>query len=428
LAPGDADMTNDATPLSRSDQFRRSFAAGSAIFNEGDPGNCAYIIERGTVEISTLRGGQKIRLAARGPGEIFGEMAIIDSKPRSASALAESDCELLVISREQLINHVDQAKPIMHMLVTVILERFRDTLMQMRHAEAGLPENEPSISLAHFIDREASLRRHVEAIEQIKLEQRLLEALEKGQFELHYQPLIDLSAGEISGFEALVRWRHPDRGLIAPADFIAVAEDSGLIVEIGRWVFGEACRALAALRRARPEPEGRRYFMTVNVSGRQLQDARFLEAVQQVVSENGIDPEDLTLEVTESMLMQDPDRAARTLDAAAESGFVIALDDFGTGYSSLSYLHRFPIDTLKVDRSFVAALEDEGQSGAIVRSIVQLARGLSMRVVGEGIETDEQARLMRALGCDCGQGYFYAPPADLDTVAALLRDWPGTHR
>lgn len=410
-----------------SSSFRHVFPANGSVFREGDAGDCAYIVERGRVEIRGDVDGKSVVLATRGAGEMFGEMALIDRKPRTASAVAIEECELLVVSHEQLTAYLDQADPIMKMLLGVILERFRSTLKALREGSFANGD----LASAETADSERELaRQHGNAVERIKLVQELEEALEKDQFELHYQPLISMSSPEVYGFESLIRWRHPERGLVSPALFIPAAEQSGLIVPIGRWTFRQACRAMSGFREAVDGADSfsGKLAIGVNISGREFSEPGFLNGVSDGIDEFGIDPGYVTLEITESLLMDKPEVAAIALDKCKDLGVRVAIDDFGTGYSSLSYLHRFPIDILKIDQSFVGSMLHDDGSREIVNSIVSLARGLRMRIVAEGIEEQDQHTALRDLGCNYAQGYLHSRPLPGEQATAFLQEWYGAAR
>ena len=258
--------------------------------------------------------------------------------------------------------------------------------------------------------------------ERLALETSLRRALERGEFRVHYQPIIDLADGEVSGFEALVRWEHPKRGLVSPLDFIPLAEETGLILPIGRWVLEESCRQIVAWQRL-IGPE-RRLMLSVNISARQLQHPGLVETVAEILEQTGLEPSSLKLELTESLMMHDLDLTIERLRALLALGIELALDDFGTGYSSLAYLRRLPVSFLKIDRSFVKQLGVDPEDSAIVRAIVSLAHDLGMTVVGEGVETDGQRRELRRLGCSYGQGYLFSRPVSADVAEALLVHQP----
>jgi diguanylate cyclase (GGDEF)-like protein/PAS domain S-box-containing protein len=262
---------------------------------------------------------------------------------------------------------------------------------------------------------------HRAALRRLDEKASLQQALERGQFVLHYQPIVALEDGGIAGMEALVRWEHPERGLVPPLEFVPHAEETGLIVPLGRWVLQEACRQAAAWRAERP---GERLSMSVNVSGKQLQQPSFVDDVRQALAASGLAPETLVLEITESALIEDTDADADRLRQLRELGVRLAIDDFGTGYSALSYLRRFPFDMIKIDRSFVRSMSTP-QDAALVEGIITLARGLQLPVVAEGIEEDGQLSALRELHCALGQGYLFARLLDASGASDLL-GWNGS--
>ena len=257
---------------------------------------------------------------------------------------------------------------------------------------------------------------HTRAVGLLKLEHSLRRATEHNEFVLHYQPIVSLSDQRPSGFEALVRWNHPERGIVGPFEFIHLAEETGLIFRIGAWTLKEACRWLTDGKAALPE----HLSVNVNLSGRQFSQGDLIEQVQTVLSETGLAANRLKLEITESVIMENPEMAVDLLKRLKALGTHLCIDDFGTGYSSLSYLLRFPADTLKIDRSFVNALGKGGRNEDIVGAIVSLAKSLSMDVVAEGVETVEQRDILRALGCQYGQGYLFSRPLDHARARAFV--------
>jgi diguanylate cyclase (GGDEF)-like protein len=255
-----------------------------------------------------------------------------------------------------------------------------------------------------------------EAQKRFAMNGNLRRALERDQFVLKYQPQIDLATGDITGVEALVRWAHPDLGVISPLEFIPVAEETGLIVPLGYWVLKTACEQLKAWH-----DEGRTQLsMAVNLSARQLTEEGFVDTVLAIVRDSGADPHMLELELTESMLMDAGEAFIAKLDALRAAGIMLAIDDFGTGYSSMSYLKRFPINTIKVDRSFVRDLPTNEQDKAITKAIISMAQSLNMHVVAEGIETSGQESLLAAHGCNTGQGFLYSRPVDAEQIGMLV--------
>ena len=266
-------------------------------------------------------------------------------------------------------------------------------------------------------------RMEAEAMERLELETDLRLALSRNELRLHYQPILSLDrGGKLAGWEALVRWQHPTRGLVLPGPFIPLAEETGLIVDIGRWVLEEACRQLRAWHEL---SQDRALTMSVNVSARQFQHAGLVADVEGALEASGVDPRCLKLEITESAIMRDAQGSVATLRALKALGVELAIDDFGTGYSSLAYLKRFPVDTLKIDRSFVDGLGRDPHDAAIVRSVVALAQTLELSVTAEGIETAAQQAELTMLGCNFGQGYLLGRPADATLAEAhLLRHLP----
>jgi diguanylate cyclase (GGDEF)-like protein/PAS domain S-box-containing protein len=259
---------------------------------------------------------------------------------------------------------------------------------------------------------------HSAMLQRLDIEADLRRAIEQREFVLHYQPTVVLQTGRIAGVEALVRWQHPTRGLIPPMDFIPIAEETGLIVPLGEWVLAEAC---AQAKRWHEEHASEPPLkMAVNLSVRQLQQDTIVETVARVLEETGFEPSALTLEITESAVMNDHVTTIVRLNQLKALGVRIAVDDFGTGYSSLSYLRRFPIDILKIDRSFVDGVTDGSQKRALLRTIVELGRTLNLETVAEGIELPEELQQLRSLDCELGQGYYFARPLDAEAVGPLL--------
>jgi len=258
------------------------------------------------------------------------------------------------------------------------------------------------------------------AVRRLETERELRHALERDEFALHYQPVVSLRSGEISGLEALLRWQHPERGLLDPAEFVSIAEDSGLIEPIGRWVQERACRQ--ALEWHDQRPDARPFDVAVNLSARQVAHRDLPATVAEIVARTGLDPVHLRLEITESVLVEESATAIASLEALNEIGVRLVLDDFGTGYSSLAYLNRFPFHALKIDCSFIDALGIEQERTAIVEAIIGMARALSLEVIAEGVENEVQLAELRRLGCDYAQGHlFHAAMPDTE-VSRLLRE------
>jgi len=261
-------------------------------------------------------------------------------------------------------------------------------------------------------------------LHQLAVEHDLRRAIERDELVLHYQPEVDLPSGTVAGVEALVRWRHPERGLIAPDDFIPVAEETGQIVGIGEWVLMEACRQGAAWKARRGSRE---LVMRVNVSPRQLDDPGFVDAVARALADSGLEPRDLCLEITESALIRDLDRGSEVLRRVRALGVLLALDDFGTGHSSLTYLRRLRVDVLKIDREFLRGLDSREDDQAIVAAIIGMARALGLTVTAEGVERQSQLAKLHELRCDAAQGFLLARPALPAEIEPMLGLKPDTH-
>ena len=259
---------------------------------------------------------------------------------------------------------------------------------------------------------------HQKAVARLQLETDLQRALDQREFRVFYQPIVSLPQGTIEGFEALLRWQHPDRGLLLPVDFLDVLEETGLIIPVGWWAFHEGCVQLRKWRDTIPGQSG--LTLSVNFSARQLLEGGGVERIREVMEDTGVDGQCLRLELTETAIMADVEPVLTRLSTLKALHLQLHVDDFGTGYSSLSYLQRFPIDTLKIDRSFVANLGYSHESGEIVKTITSLAHSLGMPVVAEGVETAEQLEVLKSFKCEFAQGNFFSPPVEPGEVPRLL--------
>lgn len=387
--------------------------AGEQLFSAGDVGTAAYLIERGGLDIYLPQAGGDVVLATREAGEIVGEMAILDGRPRSAAARAREDTVLVAITEQQIAQRIDKTDAILRMLLGVVIERYRDTvaLLGGGAVAAAAPERVPMCPAA---------------LDLLGLEREIRFGLQRAEFELFFQPIVRLRSRKLAGFEALIRWNHPTRGLLAPGSFIPVAEASGLIGNLTTWVLDEVGRVLPDLMtvalthvRAIEAP----LFMSVNVSGFDLARPCFSQGLLDLLERTGIHPSNLKLEVTESLFLNEPGRAASVLAAFRDSGMGVAIDDFGTGFSSLSTLSTLPVTTLKVDRAFVNFMLRDAKSRSIVETILGLAEQMALPVVAEGIETAAQAEALLEMGCDYGQGYLFGRPVPLAASIDLIRDW-----
>jgi diguanylate cyclase (GGDEF)-like protein/PAS domain S-box-containing protein len=337
---------------------------------------------------------------------------LLSEVTHAQDAAISADKILLVLSTPY---HIDQHE--LHLTVSIGIVTYPDdgidaaTLMKnadfaMYHAKDSGRNN------YQFFKPDMNLH----AAERQSLENDLRHAIEREEFVLHYQPKVNLETGAIIGVEALIRWRHLQHGLMPPAQFIPIAEDCGLIVPIGRWVLREGCRQARAWQDAGLPP----VRIAINVSAVELRAKDFVPGVNAMVTEMGLEPHHLELELTETFLMQDSTSTSVVLLALKEMGLQIALDDFGTGYSSLSYLKRFPIDTVKIDRSFVRDLTTDADDASIVSAVISMGKRLHMQVVAEGVETPEQLAFLREQSCPEGQGYYFSRPLVAEEFAKLL--------
>ncbi len=401
------------------DLFRQSFVPEEVVFREGEAGDRAFVIEAGEIEISALRDGKEMLLARFSAGDLFGEMALVDGKLRSATARALSPTTLIVIRRDQVVQKIKTSDPLIEYFFKVLLERLRTTNMLIGSPTASQAhqdaQDNPSDSLVMARDT---------MISELRLYQELEQALAQEKLDLHYQAIIDINKARAAGFEALIRWQRPHGTALSPLQLIEFAEKTGLIQPIGLWVLREACATLAAMQaRSRDLGESGKLFMSINLSAHQVTATGATDQILEVIEASGVDPQTIKLEVTETVLMEDPIAAVAFLNRLRAWGIEFAIDDFGTGYSSLSYLHRFPIDVLKIDRSFVNTLTQDSTSRKIVRSVATLARELGLRTVAEGIEGVEELSAIRELGCEFGQGYLFSRPVPkLDALALIGRD------
>ncbi|AFZ34712.1 response regulator receiver modulated diguanylate cyclase/phosphodiesterase [Stanieria cyanosphaera PCC 7437] len=263
---------------------------------------------------------------------------------------------------------------------------------------------------------------YAQTIHLSQLETDLRLAIERQEFLLNYQPIVSLKTRQVIGFEVLLRWQHPLTGLISPGDFIAIAEDTGLIEPIGEWVLREACQQLRTWQTKFPHASS--LHLSINLSIRQIQQFDFIEKLARILAETSLNGENLRLELTETMLMDQGDKTIELLTQIKEQKIQLSIDDFGTGYSSLSYLHRFPIDTLKIDRSFVSLINAEGENCEIVKTIITLAHSLGMKAIAEGVETPHQVTHLSKLGCEAAQGYFFSKPLNLQLAESIIATNP----
>ena len=382
----------------------KHFQMGETIFSEGDPGDWAYIIESGRVEVAVSVDGQPFPLRILTSGDVLGEMAVVDTAPRSASARALEETVCVAISSQQISERVQDADPVVKLLVNTLLHRIRSTPQVASSPQLKIPTGQPSSE------------EDGKVLDKMRLESELRAALDNQQLRPHYQPLVNIQTCQVLGFESLIRWFSPTRGHVSPGEFTSIAEETSLIIPIGQQTIAQACRDLVQFQAICRD---RLLFMSINVAPRQLAETDFLAELQTVINQYELEPSQIKLEVTERVFMEDP-VALETLKTCRQAGFHIALDDFGTGFSSLNYLTRFEVDGFKIDRAFVQEILTNKRTQVLLKSMLTMAHGLNMQTVVEGVETQEQLEVLQQSGCDIGQGYLFGKPLPFDAVKQLL--------
>ncbi|MGN7437970.1 MAG: EAL domain-containing protein [Alcanivorax sp.] len=391
----------------------KKFNAGDILMRQGESGENAFIIENGRVEITVESDGKTHVVGTRGEGAMLGEMSLIDSAPRTATVTAIEDCTVLEITKNDFTRRLEQTDSVLRMTIQVILTRYRDMLNRSNL------KNPTDSSIAET--QELSYFEQTDAVETIRIANEFMVALKNNEISLHYQPIIDFQTGEVHGFEALMRWIHPEKGFISPGIFIPVIENNGQIIEASKWAFKESCNALKRIQEK--SNYKRELHMSVNFSSEDFSSPDFVDNMYNALSETDVKPHQLHLEITERILMAQPEKAKETLAMCRKAGMGISIDDFGTGYSSLNYLHAYPINTLKIDQSFVRDMQEKQNSRELVRSIITLGQNLNMSIIAEGVEQKEEAEILKEMGCHYAQGYYYAKPLPEDEVIEVLKNW-----
>ena len=384
---------------------REVFTAGEQIFKEGDAGDCAYLIEKGVVEVIVTGQDGEHRIGLLGKNEMFGEVALIDHQPRTATVRAVEKTVLVPIRRKLVEGLLEKCDPILRHLLLLVLERFRNKQSSHHTVAANTKDSQEQTSRRNALKGEATHK--------LSLAHGITRALTNSEFELYYQPICSLLDGRVAGFEALIRWHHPTDGVIPPMDFLWIAEQTGLIRDIGLWTLERACRDWPTLRQF---TNYEMPFISVNLSPTQLACETLIDDVEKIIARHNMEITELKLELTETAMVEHPEIALKILNKLIGLGSGLALDDYGTGHSGLDHLQRYPIGTLKIDRAFIAPMLESGQSHEIVRSSVALAHSLGMNVVAEGVEAKEIGARLLEMGCDFGQGWHYGRPAALQDL------------
>lgn len=407
--------------MSKND-YKKTFAKGEVIFKQGDKGRCAYLIDHGRVEILVQgQGGENCskltRFGILGIGDIFGEMAILSGAPRSATAVALDDVELIEISKSQLKERIEDSDDIVRYLIQILLGRMKESLkVADENPEFDDKTTSTLINIKEF-------KRNQEVVEKIKMELNLNQALYNDEFNMHYQPILDSKTGKVAGFEALMRWNSPERGMVRPDIFMGVAEETSLIIPIGRWIIQRVCYDFARLKR-KMKQAGKKtdnLFIGINIAVKQFNDPKLFEVINECVEKYKLKPSEIKLEITERVLIAG-DFVFDWIRNARKMGFSVALDDFGTGYSSLSYLANLEVNNIKVDKSFVSKIQTDKKTESIVKSIIQLSHALGLTVIAEGVEEKEEWNLLKQMGCNYMQGYLYSRPVKLSELISLMTE------
>lgn len=383
------------------------------IFSEGDEGDCAYIIEKGRVLIYLTKDKEEIPLTILGEGEIFGEMALIDNQNRSASVRALEDVRLAIVTKQQVLERVSTADKVVQLLMRVLLKR-------LRRKNMGGPSR---MSEVEIDNSGAGADGTQSALDQIKLENQIFQAFQNKEFELFYQPIVNLKTKTITGCEALLRWNSPQHGLVSPNLFIDIIENSSMVIPIGHWIINQALKDLRTIQdQLRLNKKGKMsddFMMSINISGRQFTHSDFVNNLEDLREKHDLQTQNIKLEMTERIMM-DGAIALDALNQCRSLGYAISIDDFGTGFSGLQYLTQMPISFLKIDRSFVMKILSDPKSKAVVSSIIHLAHAMDIEVIAEGIEHHEEALVLETLGARYGQGYLFSKPVDLGRFLKLI--------
>lgn len=405
------------------DLFKReSHAAGAVVFHQGEPGDAAYVVEEGCVEVMTGLPLAQKRIAVLAKGAMFGEVALLDHQPRTATVRTVTATHLIRIDRQHVEELLQRADPVIQYLMRLLLARFRN----VRGFPSGMADGSNASPAAGDSDManaaeaaEAGMQDlQNAAVRMLTLAQDLTDAINLAQLETFYQPLIAFASMQPIGFEALVRWRHPTLGLISPMEFIPLAEKTGLIHRIGDHVMQTAAQDWRELRGFCLGTPDARPFMSVNLSSPELSAPGIVQSIAQCLKEHHMAGDELRVELTETIVINNMDRVAATFEALRGLGAEVALDDFGTGYAGLDYLQSLPFSCLKIDKVFVQNMMGSDRSFHIVQSALELARSLGLTTVAEGIEDPAIGQRLAQLGCTYAQGYCYGKPMPRQDIAA----------
>ena len=398
--------------------YRKCLPAGSIIFSEGEAGDCAYIIDLGEISLSTCINGDHTPFAKAKRGDLIGEMALIDEGVRSATATVISDAELLVIPKEYIQRLIEGADPTVVLLIKLVLERYREMRVRVEQISRGEPlgnvHSAPKVERS-FVKKQTSI-----AARRLDDEQNLRLALQNDELRLFYQPIVDLKTGRMLGCEALIRWLHPEKGIIPPIGFLPLIDETDLEILIGEWVINQALKQLDEWRKQDVELE-----VSINIASYHLQSANFIRNLELALEHYPeVDSTQFQIEILESSALGDLQTVSTILKTCQKVlGINIALDDFGTGYSSLTHLRSLPANTIKIDQSFVRNILNDPSDYTIIDGIIGLSDSFNRNVIAEGVETSEHGLMLLMMGCDRAQGYGIAKPMPANNVLEWLSEY-----
>lgn len=379
-----------------------TIAKDTVLFKQGEAGDCAYVVESGKVLVYLEIDQKVVPIAQIKKGEIFGEMSLIDSLPRSASVKAVEDTVLNVVTKDQLIERFQGSDQLVQLLLKVMMNRVRKNNSSLTHVAQGTDD---------VLGADDAI---MDGFENLKFENRLQEALNNQEFEMFYQPIINMQTSAVVGAEALIRWKDPVIGYIQPDKFIDFLENSSLMVSVGHWIFERCFQDFQKIKTV----FGDDFIMSINVSGRQFTHPDFLVDLEKLTWKHKVAPKNIKLEVTERVMMNGV-VAIEILDQCKNKGFHISIDDFGTGYSSLQYLSQMPVSYLKIDKSFVSKINADPKVLAVVKSMVFMAQALGMDIIAEGVETLDEREALLQLGAYFAQGWLYSKALPMDLFMKL---------
>lgn len=393
---------------------RAVFDTNDIVFAWGDPGDSAFVIEEGCVEVLGGLAPNQKRIALLTEGAMFGEIALLDRQPRTASVRALVPTRLIRIDRTHVDEMLTRSDPVVQYLVRLLLARIRNIQDHLGHLIHPRGQD-PKDALANDADL------HKSAVRTLSLAQDLADAIEHNQLELHYQPLVAFEGLQLSGFEALVRWRHPTLGLVSPGEFIPLAERTGLIHRIGQWVLERAVADWGQLRVFCVDDIDHPPFMSVNLSAPELATPGIAAVIQNCLQRANMPAQELRIELTETVIIQNMEGVAAALKELRAMGCGIALDDFGTGYAGLDYLQTLPFTCLKIDKTFVQQIHQSERSSHIIKAALELASSLGLSTIAEGIEDEGTGQRLASMGCSHAQGYFYGKPMPIAGITAWFK-------